>query len=258
VRTELKKLFRVRRRFKEANVLFQSDKKSAIEEAVRTVSSQMSTLDRYIQRNPDFVKTLDPIDAEPSAPHIVKTMVSVAKRVEVGPMAVVAGALADLALEAMLKSKATIAIVEDGGEIAASSQRDFNIGLYAGKKSLFNQVAFKILPSDCPIGVATSSATVSHAISFGQAEAATVFANTAALADGAATAICNAVTGESEEASIQRGLDRAKQLNIEGTIIHRGDYVGTYGRLPQLVKIKSRPDLGKITLLERSSIITLI
>lgn len=253
-----KRLFKVRRRFKEASILFQSDKQSAIEAAVRAVSSHSAILDRYIQRNPNFAKTLNPIDNEPSAPPIVKAMATVANNVKVGPMAAVAGVLADLALEAMLNSQATIAIVEDGGEIAASSQRDFNIGLYAGKTSIFNQIGFKILPSDCPIGVATSSATVSHATSFGEAEAVTVFANTAALADGAATAICNAVTGKNEETSIQRGLNRAKQLKIKGTFILRGDYAGTYGKLPQLVKIKSKPDLSRITLLDRSSIRTLI
>jgi ApbE superfamily uncharacterized protein (UPF0280 family) len=259
LRTPLKeKIFKVRRRFKESSILFQSDRQSAIEAAVRTVALQRATLESYIQRKPDFAKTLDPIDTEPSAPLIVKVMARVAKSVEVGPMAAVAGALADLALEAMLNSKATIAIVEDGGEVAASSQTEFDVGLYAGKTALSNQIGFRILPSDCPIGIATSSATVSHAISFGQAEAVTVFANTAALADGAATAICNAVAGEKEEISIQRGLDRAKQLKIEGTIILRGDYVGTYGRLPQLVKIKSKPDLSEITLLDRSSIRTLI
>ncbi len=50
----------------------------------------------------------------------------------VGPMAAVAGALADRMQEAMLKQrKVTIAVVEDGGEIAVKSSDDILIALYS-------------------------------------------------------------------------------------------------------------------------------
>jgi len=52
--------------------------------------------------------------------------------------------------------------------------------------------------------LATSSATVSHAVSFGEGDAVVVYAESAALADAAATRICNAVKGEGE-AAVQKG-----------------------------------------------------
>ena len=49
--------------------------------------------------------------------------------------------------------------------------------------------------TEFPIGVATSSGRFSHALSFGDAEAATVFCKNASLADAAATAVGNVVKG---------------------------------------------------------------
>ena len=253
------KIIKVRKTFKESSILFQSDRELAIKAAVEAVLRHRLELDRYILGNPTFLRELEPIDVEPYAPRIVQTMSNAAKAAGVGPMATVAGALADVALEAMLASKASVAIVEDGGEIAASSQRPFNIGLYAGKTPLSKQVGFRILPADCPIGVATSSASLGHAISFGEADSATVFARTAALADGAATAICNAVKGEDPERSIQKGLKHAKSIpGVRGVMVVRGNYVGTSGSIPQLVKIGSEIDLAEISMLDKVSLRTIV
>jgi len=53
-----------------------------------------------------------------------------------------------------------------------------------------------------PLGIATSSGTSGHALSFGIAGAVTVVADNAGLADAAATAICNTVKGETCEEAI--------------------------------------------------------
>ena len=253
------KIVKIRKTFKESSILFQSDHEPAIKAAIEAVLRHRLELDRYILSNPTFLRELEPMDFEPYAPRIVQIMSNAAKAAGVGPMAAVAGALADIALEAMLTAKASVAIVEDGGEIAASSQRPFTIGLYAGKTPLSKQVGFRILPSDCPIGVATSSASTGHVISFGEADSATVFAGTAALADGAATAICNAVKGENPERSIQEGLKHTKNIpGIRGVMIVRGDYVGTFGSIPQFVKIGSEIDLAEISMLDKVSLRTIV
>ena len=246
------KIIKVRKRFKESNILFQSENSNAISAAVEVVKLHRENLERYILVHPKFLHTLKPIKVEENAPRIVKMMAEAGGLVDVGPMAAVAGALADLAVEAMLTSGATIAIVENGGEISASSKESFIVGLYAGRNVLSGSVGFQINPSECPIGIATSSATVSHAFSFGEADAATIFADTSTIADAFATAVCNAVQGKDIEESIQLGLEAAEKKRdlIRGTLIIREKHVGSVGKIPQLVKIGRGLEVKKISILD--------
>ena len=91
-----------------------------------------------------------------------------------------------------------------------------------------------------PIGVATSSGLFSHALSFGEAEAVTVFAVHAGVADAAATAVGNLIKGDDFRGAVERGIKEA--LGIEGVggviILYRG-IVGKAGQVPQLIKVST-------------------
>jgi ApbE superfamily uncharacterized protein (UPF0280 family) len=151
-------------------------------------------------------------------------------------MAAVAGAIADLAVEDMTREGCEVAVVEDGGEISAVSNRPIDVAVVAGEELLSKRFGFRL--TEFPIGVATSSGRFSHALSFGDAEAATVFCKNAALADAAATAVCNIVKGEDAQAGIQAGLNRGLSIEgVEGVLIIYKDQVGTAGKLPQMIKI---------------------
>ena len=212
----------------------------AIDAAIESIRRNRLELETYIKLKPSFAIALEPVTVDPTAPLIVLIMADAASKAGVGPMAAVAGGLADLAVEAMREVGSRTSIVEDGGEVSAVSDEPFIVGLYAGRNALGKGLGFKIKPSDCPIGVATSSATVSRAVSFGEADAATIFADNAADADAAATAICNSVVGEDLEESLRLGLETAKKMSfVRGAIIVRGDYVGSVGWVPALVKVDS-------------------
>ena len=163
-------------------------------------------------------------------------MAEAAQKADVGPMAAVAGAIADLAVEDMKRTGCKVAVVENGGEIYADSNQPVDVAVAAGEEPLSKRFGFRL--TEFPIGVATSSGRFSHALSFGDAEAATVFCKNATLADAAATAVGNVVKGEAE-AGIQAGIKRA--LSIEGVegvmIIYKGQ-VGTAGKIPQMIKIE--------------------
>jgi len=232
-------LIRVRQRFKESNILFQSDRAEAIDAAIDAVRRHRLELETYIRLHPPFAEALQPIPLDPVSPLIVRRMVEATTKAEVGPMAAVAGALADLAVEAMTQAGSRVSIVENGGEVSAVSLESFTVGLYAGQSTLDRALGFRINPSDCPIGIATSSATVSHALSFGEADAATIFAENATLADAVATAVCNAVVGQDVPASIELGLEVARKLSfVRGALIVRGEYVGSVGWIPSLVHVE--------------------
>ena len=125
-------------------------------------------------------------------------------------MAAVAGAIADLAVEDMNREGCEVAVVEDGGEISAVSNRPVDVAVAAGEEPLSKHFGFRL--TEFPIGVATSSGRFSHAFSFGDAEAAIVFCKNAALADAAATAVGNVVKGEDAQARHSSGN---KQGNVD-------------------------------------------
>lgn len=233
-------MFEERRRFKESNIFFKSDSRKAIDVAISAIRLHRMELENYIALHPEFRYALDSISIEKEAPLIVQLMVRFTEIFDIGPMAAVAGVLADLAVQAILGEGARKAIVENGGEISAFSDEPFNVSLYLGENVLSNRMGFQVSPSDCPIGIATSSATIGHAISFGEADAVTVFADNAGLADAAATAFCNSVIGDDEEGSINKGLQYADKFRtiIRGVFIVRGKYMGTMGKIPEFIDIK--------------------
>jgi uncharacterized protein len=207
-----------------------------IDAGKESISRNYQTLENYIRTHQKFFYTFDPIPA-PEEPQVARLMALAAQKANVGPMAAVAGVIADLAVQDMLKTGCKVAVVEDGGEISAVSDRPIDVALAAGNEPLSKRFGFRL--SEFPIGVATSSGKYSHAFSFGDAEAATVFCTDAGLADAAATAVGNVVRGPAEEgiaAGIKRGLGISGVLGV--LVLYQGQ-VGTGGKIPQIIKIES-------------------
>ncbi|MHA2474851.1 MAG: UPF0280 family protein, partial [Promethearchaeota archaeon] len=213
---------------KESDITIISESKNAIQRAKNSFFQHRKELEKYVEENDQFLKSTDL--------KIINKMAEVAWVCDVGPMAAVAGVLADLMLESMKNlhpgdkssiSPVTVALVENGGEIIVDSIKPMKIALFAGNNELNLNLGFLIEKKDCPIGIGTSSATVGHAFSFGQADAVTIFARDASLADAAATRVANAVKGIDIEASIKKGLDVTDDIDgVYGAFISREDKVG--------------------------------
>jgi ApbE superfamily uncharacterized protein (UPF0280 family) len=245
-------LYRKRIVIKQSNLLLISDTPQAISVALNSIILNRKYLENYIKEHPEYRFSLEPIDVEDDAPKVVKLAAFSAELANVGPMAAIPGALAEMAVEDMVHQGSSVNLVENGGEIASISNKPINVGIYAGSSPLSGRIGFQIAPQDSPIGIATSSATVSHALSFGNADAAIIVAKSAALADAAATAVCNAVKGSDVEASIQYGLEVAETIpQIRGAMIIRGKYIGKFGKLPRILKLDGNiDDLFKVSLHE--------
>jgi hypothetical protein len=229
-------LFKEHFSLKESQCTIISDKRQAIKAAIESIKHNCQDLELYARANPRFLYTLTPIVA-PDKPLIARLMALAAEKADVGPMAAVAGAIADLAVEDMIRVGCEVAVVEDGGEISAISNKPIDVAVAAGEEPLSKRFGFRL--KEFPIGVATSSGRFSHALSFGDAEAATVFCKNAALADAAASAVGNIVKGEDVQAGIQAGLDRGLSIEgVEGVLIIYKDQVGTAGKIPKMIKIK--------------------
>jgi hypothetical protein len=153
-------------------------------------------------------------------------------------MAAVAGVIADLAVEDMKRIGCEVAVVEDGGEISAVSNRSVDVAVAAGEEPLSKRFGFRF--TEFPIGVATSSGRFSHALSFGDAEAVVVFSKNASLADAAATAVGNVVKGQDVEAGIKAGISKGLSIeDVQGVLIIYKGQVGTAGKIPQIIKIEN-------------------
>jgi len=183
-------------------------------------------LERYIERHPTFLTSLGPISVYDDAPRIVKEMAASAARVKVGPMASVAGAIAEFAGNELLAFSPEI-IVENGGDIFIKSLKDRTVGIYAGKSPLSGKIGLEINGQDTPLGICTSSGTVGHSLSYGKADAVVVLSQSATTADAAATAIGNLIVQPND---IPSGIEFCQNIEgLLGVIIIIGDQMGLWG-----------------------------
>lgn len=231
-------LFKQAFSLKESSCTIISDKEECIETAKFSIKNNRKLLENYIKKHPNFLHSLEPMDVQ-DGPEIVQLMTKASLKANVGPMAAVAGVLADLAVQNMVNIGCEVAVVENGGEVSAISNQPIDIAFVAGNESLSREMGFRL--KTFPAGVATSSGRFSHAFSFGDAEAVTIFAVDAALADAAATAVANLIMGDDIQGVIRQGIDKALKIDgVNGVFILYRDVVGKAGQIPELIKVNSK------------------
>ncbi len=198
---------------------------------------QRKILEDYIARNPDFQHSLKPMEVTTDAPEAARRMAKAAQLVGVGPMAAVAGTMAQLAAEAGIKSGADEVIVENGGDIYLQITSPITLGIYSGTAQKINALAFQLQPEQTPVAICSSSGKMGHSMSLGDCDLATVVAKDAALADTAATQAANLVKTEDD---VEPTLNRIAAIEgIDGVLIVKNGNVGLAGKLPPLVKTAS-------------------
>jgi ApbE superfamily uncharacterized protein (UPF0280 family) len=194
--------------------------------ARRLVLKYREQLEGYIARNPDFQTSLKPLPMPENAPEIVKGMIAAGQAAGVGPMAAVAGAVAEYVGRELLEFSPEV-IVENGGDIYMQSLKKRIIGIYAGDSPLTSNLGLEIDAAATPLGVCTSSGTVGHSLSYGQADAVVAVAKSALLADAAATAVGNRVkTAADINGAIAFGQEIA---GLKGLVIIQRDSIGVWG-----------------------------
>ena len=185
-------------------------------------------LEEYIRKYPLFGTTLKPIPPDNKAHVMIKEMIGVTALCHVGPMAAVAGCIAQYVGERLLANTEEV-IIENGGDIYIKSHSERKIIIYAGSSPLSNKVYLKIDSRKNGMGVCTSSGTVGPSFSMGKADAVTAISASASLADAAATAIANTIQ---TVADIEKGLNFAKQIEgISGVVIIKDDKIGMWGEI---------------------------
>ena len=196
--------------------------------AHRLVVKYRTQLEKNIEKDPAFLTSLEPLPIPRYAPNIVKQMLETSQKTGVGPMAAVAGAIAEYVGNELLTFSAEI-IVENGGDIYMKSLEKRTVGIYAGSSSLTGKIGLEILAQDTPLGICTSSGTVGHSLSYGKADAVIVLSKSATLADAAATAIGNRVI---ESSDVDKAIEFGQSIDgLKGLLIIKDSCIGIWGEV---------------------------
>jgi len=187
------------------------------------------TRPRHGEGHEPFLKSLSPLPDDPEAPPVVRAMLRAGLAAGVGPMAAVAGAIAEHVGRAIVSEfGCEEVLVENGGDLWLSFVRPLIITVFAGTSPLSGRFGIELAPALSPCGLCTSSGTVGPSLSFGYADASVILCADAAVADAWATASCNAVQGAEDIEAVLGALSTHPE--ILGSLIVVGDRMGIRGR----------------------------
>jgi len=198
-------------------------------EAMDMVRRRRRDLEVYAEAHPGFFWAMTPRRLDPEAPEIVREMIEAAALYGVGPMAAVAGAMAEAVGRGLLEFSPEV-IVENGGDVFLRMNRPARLMLYSGEASPFGgKLVVKVDAPGEPRGVCTSSARIGPSVSHGAADAVLAVSDRAALADAAATAIGNRVKTADDVAGV---LEEEKSRGVLlGAVVTIGETFGAFGEL---------------------------
>lgn len=199
-------------------------------------------VEAQIEKDPYFKATFDPYPVRSDMAEVVKHMCNAAQKADVGPMAAVAGAISQQAVEAMVEAGSKHCLVDNGGDIAMRSNRTVTVGLYAGEHTP-NYLAIEVPATKGLLGICTSSGTIGPSISLGRADLATVISEDVALADACATKLGNLIT-EDDLTLMDRSIREVLSIKgVRGALVMINGKLGLGGNVPRLVRCDVPPDL---------------
>ncbi len=200
--------------------------RAMVSEAKNLVFNARQPIEAYINRHPEFLSALSPVRDDTLAPQIIRDMIRASGSAGVGPMAAVAGAVAQYVGTGLLALSSQV-IVENGGDVFLALKRPVTVTVLAGRSPLNMKIGLRISAGSMPVGVCSSSGSVGHSLSLGKADAACVVAGSTALADSTATALGNRIKKRSD---LQRAADWASQIEgVRGGLVVLGKAMAAWG-----------------------------
>ncbi len=214
------------------HIIAQNDLSEAIAETVRRLRSEIKT---YITLHPEFGHSLTPISVPDHTPALIQNMAHAGQVAQVGPMAAVAGAIAQAVADEFVQHSPNI-LVENGGDVFLHSTKPRIIGLLA-KPLNGIRLGVALSANDFPTALCASSATIGHSLSLGQADMVTVRSRSAALADAFATALANTISTPEDLKRLAKMAPKLKPLGVDGIFAQLGDEIAVWGNM-QLAAIE--------------------
>lgn len=184
-----------------------------------------SVIKAWLRLEPDFGPSLVPVPAPENAPEIIRSMARGGERWQVGPMAAVAGAVAQEVARAFMDESPDF-LVENGGDIFMASTRERTVALLPDPENSAS-IGIRLNAALFPLAVCSSSSTIGHSLSFGRGELVTVISADASLADAAATSLCNRLKGPKDMERIIREAE--KDPDVIGLFASCQGHIGLWG-----------------------------
>ncbi len=195
------------------------------EELIRRCRSE---IEAAITRRHEFLNSLEPIEEHEADSPAVTRMVRAGRKAGTGPMAAVAGTVAEYVGRGLLQWSREV-IVENGGDLFIKVDEPVLVGLFAGNSPFNGRLALSVGPTPIPIGVSTSSGTFGHSLSMGNADAATVVSHDIPLADAVATAAGNRISNADD---LKKAVEWALSVpGVEGALAVLSDKIAVVGNL---------------------------
>lgn len=212
--------------------LFISTTGNLAEAALSSLKKVRAEIEGHIAEYPEFKSRMEPVKItgyrSTYMSEIIKKMADSSGKAGVGPMAAVAGAIAEEVGINLMKLSDEV-IVENGGDIFFKITRQKTVAVFAAESPLSMKIGIKLEPCKKPFGMCTSSGSVGHSVSYGNADAVVCKSESAAMADAFATAIGNMVINQDD---IDRALKFAGKLDeVSGCLIIFGDKMGAAGNI---------------------------
>jgi ApbE superfamily uncharacterized protein (UPF0280 family) len=212
---------------RETDILVSSTK-DLREQTKNSIYHYRRQLEDYIKAKPEFLSTLLPYAEDPYAPEIIREMTAASKIFDVGPMAAVAGTIAQLVARDLFLYTEEL-IVENGGDIFLKTKRPVTVSIFAGNSKLSNKLGVVIYPEQMPVGICTSSATIGHSLSLGNADSVCIISSKASIADAAATSVGNRISNQS---SLKQEIESMKKSkDIIGGVVIIGKTMASWGEI---------------------------
>lgn len=209
--------------------LFIVAEKNLKDEALAAVHEIRGILNAHFVLNPEFATSLVPVAVPADVHPVIKAMADGAIACKVGPMAAVAGAVAQFVADQLLPNSPNV-IVENGGDIYMHSTNPRKIGLLADPDS-GTKIGLAIEAKDFPLSICSSSGTIGHSLSLGNGDLVTVRAKDARFADAAATTLANLLKSP---ADVPLVIEKARALSehgLDGIFVQYDSKIGAWGNL---------------------------
>ena len=203
--------------------------------AIEAIKDARMNIERVIRKDRFFLTTLEPCDPPEGCAPIIKRMCEASNKAGVGPMAAVAGAIAQVAMEAMASDGCKHGWVDNGGDVALLLNEPITMEIFCEPGS-DTAAAFELEATDGIVGICSSSGRLGHSISFGNADVALAVCEDAILADALATAIGNRVN---DGGSLGSCFDPFKGIaGFDGGLAMVDGRTAIFGRVPRLIEVE--------------------
>lgn len=215
----------------------ESFNKNMVEVAESELIRLHNIVREHILKDPSFLTSLEPLsypvleqftERSERLPDEINTMIKCSNNSGTGPMSSVAGIFAEkVAFRLIREFQLDEIVVENGGDLFIKNQSELISVIHAGDSPLSEKMAFILEPGKW--GVCTSSGTLGHSYSKGNADAVSVISGSASVADAWATSLANLVK---VPADIEEVLERAKGIkDILGCAVIIGERIGLMGEI---------------------------